>query len=287
MTLSVSSAGVTIETSDEIYDLMEAEAKSPSAKSTAAPKAPPPPAATKPAVAAKATPPAPPPVATNGKWRIQLGAFSKKSSAEALLSVINDILDFSKIEAGKLELEHVEFDLPGLVEGVIDMFANRAAEKGLELVCRLSPKTPRLVAGDPERVRQLLVNLVSNALRYTDDGGVLVGVRHQQDRAIRVDVWDTGHGIAPEHQQRVFEVFGDVTDRKTIRLLKEIQPGFPPLLGDFDRLQQLFINLVDNAIKYTPARGTVTFRAGLLPENPRAELWRAADRWSARGEGAQ
>jgi two-component system phosphate regulon sensor histidine kinase PhoR len=69
--------------------------------------------------------------------------------------------------------------------------------------------------------------------------------------------------------QRVFEVFGDVTDRKTIRLLKEIQPGFPPLLGDFDRLQQLFINLVDNAIKYTPARGTVTFRAGLLPENPR------------------
>ena len=93
-----------------------------------------------------------------------------KNSADTLLTLVNDILDFSKIEAGKLELDHTDFDLHALLEDTAELFAERAAEKGLELVCHISPDLPAGVHSDPDRLRQIIVNLISNALKFTARG---------------------------------------------------------------------------------------------------------------------
>lgn len=133
------------------------------------------------------------------------------TSADALLSVINDILDVSKIESGKLELEHAEFSLPQLLADVLDMFAPQAASKGIELASLLPTNIPDRVIGDPERLRQIFVNLVGNALKFTDSGSVTLRCRvtnNANSRAnIRFDVEDTGPGIAADEKQRLFEAF--------------------------------------------------------------------------------
>jgi PAS domain S-box-containing protein len=142
-----------------------------------------------------------------------------RASAEALLSVVNDILDFSKIEAGKIELAKLEFDLVSLVEDVGEMFADRCAAKGLELVCSISSTVPHVVQGDPDRVRQILVNLLSNAIKFTHRGEVVVQVAAAQTRqgeaGVRLSVRDTGIGISADRMDRLFRAFSQVDESTT------------------------------------------------------------------------
>jgi len=133
------------------------------------------------------------------------------SSGEGLLRIVNDILDFAKVEAGKLQIEEVEFDLCAVVEDVVRLMSAPAAEKGLELVVD-SPVEPRdRVRSDPGRVRQMVLNLLGNALKFTDAGEIVVRTRQHTDAegrvAVRIEVIDTGIGISPEQQERVFEAF--------------------------------------------------------------------------------
>ncbi len=129
-------------------------------------------------------------------------------SAEALLQIINDILDFSKIEAGKLELERVEFGLRAAVEETIEIFAGRAQAKGLELACVIEPEVPSVVRGDPIRLRQILINLVGNALKFTDTGEISIRVKALDEQGrVRFEVTDSGIGIAEDAQSHIFNAF--------------------------------------------------------------------------------
>jgi PAS domain S-box-containing protein len=134
-----------------------------------------------------------------------------RSAAESLLAVINDVLDFSKIEAGQVELEVATFDLPALVTSVVRLLAVNASAKGVELTCDLRPEVPHSVRGDPGRLRQVLNNLVGNAIKFTPSGEVVVLVEldgERDGRAVaRFTVSDTGVGIAPDKLERVFEEF--------------------------------------------------------------------------------
>ena len=143
-----------------------------------------------------------------------------RGSGEALLTIINEILDFSKIEAGKLELEVIDFDLRAVVEEVADLLAERSHAKGLELAVLVEPDIPLDVRGDPGRLRQVVTNLVSNAVKFTADGEVVIrlGLAEQSDHdaLVRVEVADTGIGIAPESQAALFEPFSQA-DASTTR----------------------------------------------------------------------
>ena len=132
------------------------------------------------------------------------------SSAQSLLTVINDILDFSKIEAGKLAVESLEFDLRASVEDVGSMMALQAASKGLELIVDIHPDVPARVHGDPQRVRQCLINLVGNAIKFTKHGEVAIAVGTvaiEGQTQIQFEVTDTGIGIAPETLSTLFQPF--------------------------------------------------------------------------------
>jgi two-component system, sensor histidine kinase and response regulator len=128
-----------------------------------------------------------------------------------LLSLINDILDLSKVEVGHLELESTDFDLGDLVEKAIEILAMRANEKGLELACHLSSDVPRAVIGDPNRLHQILINLISNAIKFTDSGSVTVRVMQDPELltpgAIRFSISDTGIGIPSDKLTAIFESF--------------------------------------------------------------------------------
>jgi len=143
-----------------------------------------------------------------------------RSSGETLLTLINEILDFSKIEAGMLELEHIDFDLLQVVETVIEVIAHRCREKALELVCFVDPRLPRQLRGDPARLRQVLTNLANNAVKFTEEGEVVVLtslLESAADRvAVRFAVRDTGIGIAPDRFDRLFQPFSQV-DASTTR----------------------------------------------------------------------
>ncbi|MEA3209790.1 MAG: hypothetical protein QOE70_2847 [Chthoniobacter sp.] len=134
-----------------------------------------------------------------------------RNSAEALLGIVNDILDFSKVEAGKLSIEPMPFDLLVTVEEVSEMFCVRMQEKGLELILRYAPGTPRRLIGDAGRIRQVLVNLVGNAVKFTERGHVLVSIESEDQgdgrAALRIIVADTGIGIAPDALEWLFERF--------------------------------------------------------------------------------
>jgi PAS domain S-box-containing protein len=133
-----------------------------------------------------------------------------RSSAEALLHIINDILDFSKIEAGKLELEEIDFDLYATVEEAVGLLAEKAGVKGLELVCHIDAQPPCWLRGDPGRLRQVLLNLAGNAIKFTERGEVVVcaGLEEQGAGAVvRCEVRDTGVGIPVEVQSRLFRSF--------------------------------------------------------------------------------
>ncbi len=134
-----------------------------------------------------------------------------KVSGEALLGVINDVLDLSKIEAGQMELENVPFLLHGLVDTTVRLFSRKAFERGLELTYVVGAGVPEGVRGDPGRLRQVLTNLVGNAIKFTLQGEIHVAVslvgREGERARIRFAVRDTGIGIAPEHQAQIFEPF--------------------------------------------------------------------------------
>src|SRR5208337_3530671 len=144
-----------------------------------------------------------------------------KASAESLLTVINDILDFSKIEAGKLELETIDFKLRGSIESTLKSLALGAHEKGLELNCEIDPELPETLQGDPGRLRQVLLNLLSNALKFTERGEVnLVIQRESGDDAVTTlhfSVQDTGIGIPAEKQARIFDPFTQADGSTTRR----------------------------------------------------------------------
>jgi len=143
-----------------------------------------------------------------------------KSSAESLLTVINDILDVSKIEAGKLDVDQAEFSLRGCLGEALKTLAVRAHEKELELVLRVHPEVPDNLVGDPSRLRQIVFNLVGNAIKFTDKGEVSVQVNAESSEAERTKlhfaVTDTGIGIAPEKRQVIFEAFAQA-DSSTAR----------------------------------------------------------------------
>ncbi len=138
-------------------------------------------------------------------------ATSVRRSSSFLLDIINDILDFSKIEAGKLELENVEFRLRPSVEEVLELLADIAESRGLELICNIQDDLPDRLSGDPGRLRQVLMNLVGNALKFTERGEVAVNIRVKQVSGTRVtllfEVMDTGIGITPAQMSRIFEPF--------------------------------------------------------------------------------
>ncbi|MBV8951495.1 MAG: response regulator [Actinobacteria bacterium] len=143
------------------------------------------------------------------------------TAAEGLLAIINDILDFSKVEAGKLELETIDFDLGLLLEDVVALLADKAHSKGLELLAHPHPDLRTVVTGDPTRLRQVLVNLVSNAVKFTSRGEVVVRAEPVSNGGevdvVRFEVTDTGLGIAPADQIRMFEPFSQADNSTTRR----------------------------------------------------------------------
>jgi PAS domain S-box-containing protein len=132
-------------------------------------------------------------------------------SGESLLRVLNDILDFSKIEAGKLELEFIEFDLHDQIEEMMEIMAENAHRKGLEFICQIEREVPKVLAGDPGRLRQILTNLVGNAIKFTESGEVMVRAFPVEENGDSVilgfEVKDTGVGIPLKEQPRIFEPF--------------------------------------------------------------------------------
>jgi PAS domain S-box-containing protein len=134
-----------------------------------------------------------------------------KGSSEALLALLNDILDFSKIEARRLSLEQVSFNARDAIEDAVRLLAPRAHEKGLELVCDIATDVPEVLVGDPGRLRQVLINLAGNAIKFTDQGEVMVSVSlqasNEADVALKFTVSDTGIGIPPELQWKIFGPF--------------------------------------------------------------------------------
>ncbi len=146
---------------------------------------------------------------------------SVKLSADSLLGLLNDILDFSKIEAGRLKLEEIEFALDELLDSTLKTLAIRAHEKGLELAGHLDPQVPRLIVGDPHRLRQILVNLVGNAIKFTERGEVVLQVveesRDHEGLVLHFSVHDTGIGIPPEKLERIFRRFRQADGSTTRR----------------------------------------------------------------------
>jgi len=134
-----------------------------------------------------------------------------RRAGSTLLHLINDILDLSKVEAGHIELELIEFDLSDLIERVIEILAMQANEKGIELAYHLAPDVSCALIGDPTRLRQILINLISNAIKFTDQGSVVVEITndpdHQAPGSIRFSVTDTGIGIPPDKLETIFESF--------------------------------------------------------------------------------
>jgi two-component system sensor histidine kinase/response regulator len=180
-----------------------------------------------------------------------------QSSADSLLDIINDILDFSKVEAGKVELEQVDFSLRQIVEETVKSLALRAHQKGIELIATIAGDLPELIIGDPVRIRQVIINLVSNAIKFTPSGEVVVEVRLapvQTDDAvaISVSVCDTGIGIPAEKVDRIFDAFSQA-DNSTTRSYGGTGLG----LTISSRLVSLMGG--DIAVKSTPGEGSTFF----------------------------
>ncbi|MGB6200398.1 MAG: ATP-binding protein, partial [Candidatus Acidiferrales bacterium] len=142
-----------------------------------------------------------------------------KQSADSLLIVINDILDFSKIEAGKIDLELFDFNLRDDLEMTLRTLSVGADEKGLELLCEVAAEVPEILRGDSNRLRQVIVNLVGNAIKFTDKGEVLLKVQVESedgdDRTLHFVVADTGIGVLPEKQRVIFDAFSQADSSTT------------------------------------------------------------------------
>ncbi|MBN2671405.1 MAG: response regulator, partial [Deltaproteobacteria bacterium] len=145
----------------------------------------------------------------NSKQRMYISTI--KNSADALLAVINDILDFSKVEAGKLDLEIIEFDLRQTLAQVVDLLSPKASKKQIGLNLQIDPRIPHMLQGDPTRIRQILMNLVGNAIKFTQHGHVTINVLHEtvskDQLRLRFQLVDTGIGIAEDRIQVLFQPF--------------------------------------------------------------------------------
>lgn len=149
-----------------------------------------------------------------------------RTSSEALLNILNDILDFSKIEAGQIELEAIPFGLVEVIEATLELFGTKAAEKSIDLLCSIAPEVPEKLQGDPTRLRQILVNLFGNALKFTTTGHVQLVVTAEAPRTeggderrcrLRFAVEDTGIGIPEDRKERLFQPFTQVDSSTTRR----------------------------------------------------------------------
>lgn len=189
------------------------------------------------------------------------------SSADALLSLINDILDFSKIEAGQMETEHVVADVHDIFEGVADMLACKAEEKNIELICDIARSVPKFVISDPTKLRQIAINLVNNAIKFTKEGEVVIRVTAESDGdsawALRVSVTDTGIGIEPEQRDRLFKSFSQV-DASTTRKYGGTGLGLAICKG--------LVEILGGSIGINPDRTNgsefwFTFRAGICDKD--------------------
>ena len=142
-----------------------------------------------------------------------------RASGDTLLEIINDILDFSKIEAGRVRMERIDFSPKHVTEEAVELFAEPAANKGIELVLDVEPEVPHNAIGDPGRLRQVLINLVGNAIKFTDSGEVVVRVRRNESPGpgvqLQFEVADTGIGLSAEEQARVFSTYSQVDSSTT------------------------------------------------------------------------
>jgi PAS domain S-box-containing protein len=195
-----------------------------------------------------------------------------RSSGESLLALINDILDFSKIEAGRLELESVDFDVQGVIEDTIDAVALRAAEGGLELLVDIDPATPRMFRGDPLRLRQVLLNLVSNAIKFTERGEVSLSLNtsgaHGGKTNLLFEIRDTGIGIPPDRVNTLFAPFIQA-DTSTTRRFGGTGLG----LSISKRLAEAMGGSIE--VESTPGEGSV-FRFGVCLQSGDASATREA-----------
>ena len=194
-------------------------------------------------------------------------------SGEALLAIINDILDFSKIEAGRMELEVAPFDVRECVEAVVDLIGPIAQRKGLEIAYGIEPGTPETAVGDASRLRQILLNLLNNAVKFTDEGEIAVHVEQAGSPApnriaFRVSIRDTGVGIPPDRIDRLFQSFTQV-DASTSRRFGGTGLG----LAISRRLAELMGGTVTAESSGVPGGGStfhVTFEAGVTDMTPTA-----------------
>ena len=145
-----------------------------------------------------------------------------RNSGETLLTIINDILDFSKIDAGKLDLKTIDFDLRDAIENAIEQLARSAHQKGLELHCMFSPEVPTQLRGDPDRLRQILTNLVGNAVKFTTTGEILVRISSDKNSSdepdpvtVHIAVSDTGIGMSADSCTQLFQAFSQVDSSST------------------------------------------------------------------------
>lgn len=141
------------------------------------------------------------------------------NSGQALLGIINDILDYSKIEAGKLELEAVEFNLEDVMDECVSVFALRSSDQKVPLLALLDPVVPRMVIGDPTRLRQIIINLLGNAFKFTEQGGVKFNAhllsQEESDIVVRFEIIDSGIGITMDQQQKLFQSFAQADSSTT------------------------------------------------------------------------
>lgn len=142
-----------------------------------------------------------------------------KYSADALLAIINDILDFSKIDAGKLEIEEIDFDLWLTVDAAVELLAQKIHEKGIEYVCHIDDNVPALVLGDPGRLRQILLNFISNAMKFTKKGEIVITISLESETEemayVKFSVRDTGIGIPQNRKDRLFKIFSQIDESTT------------------------------------------------------------------------
>ena len=200
-------------------------------------------------------------------------AHDVRESGDALLSLVNDILDFSKIAAGKLNFEEIDFELTGTLEGAVELVAGQARRKGLELTLSVEPEVPRFLRGDPGRLRQVLLNLMSNAVKFTEHGEIAVAVsklsESPKEAVLRVEVRDSGIGIAPDKLHLLFQPFSQV-DASTSRHYGGTGLGLSIVKELVERMRGTI------AIHSTPGAGssfsfTVTFAKQVDVSRPASE----------------